>query len=286
MPSRTSRTGSSSATTRPRPFGAPARVHQRNVPVYTLTKIDERQRQGARAEHAGRHRTTSARTRSPEHQSISGLAAARSARRGGQGVRRSGRRPVLRRHRGRVRRRHDPQRHGQQGRRQWTRSPASTSTPQRSRSEVRRSRARATSSAAGRRRTGPVSVTTARRRQPVGAGRPPGEPAHERADRSDGRARTSGTPAIRAATSTLRQVPHSTRSWRPWSTQLYGLQIPTTNRSDLRAIFHQGLPGSNQFGNGVRGHASAQPVDRPGGEPEPVDGRRDGQRRAGRTVAG
>ncbi len=35
----------------------------------------------------------------------------------------------------------------------------------------------------------------------------------------------------------------------PVINQLYGLQIPTTNRSDLRAIFHQGLPGLNQFGN-------------------------------------
>lgn len=30
--------------------------------------------------------------------------------------------------------------------------------------------------------------------------------------------------------------------------QLYGLQIPTTSRTDLLAIFHQGLPGLNKFG--------------------------------------
>jgi hypothetical protein len=35
----------------------------------------------------------------------------------------------------------------------------------------------------------------------------------------------------------------------PVLNSLYGLAIPTENRTDLLAIFHQGLPGLNQFGN-------------------------------------
>jgi Domain of unknown function (DUF4331) len=35
----------------------------------------------------------------------------------------------------------------------------------------------------------------------------------------------------------------------PVINQLYKLQIPTTDRTDLKAIFHQGLPGLNQFGS-------------------------------------
>ena len=72
----------------------------------------------------------------------------------------------------------------------------------------------------------------------------------------------------------------------PVVNQLYSLEIPTENRTDLKAIFHQGLAGLNQFGSRVRGHAPAEPVDSAGGEPEPPDGRGDGQPGAGRTVAG
>jgi hypothetical protein len=35
----------------------------------------------------------------------------------------------------------------------------------------------------------------------------------------------------------------------PVVNQLYSLEIPTENRTDLKAIFHQGLAGLNQFGS-------------------------------------
>ena len=97
-----------------------------------------------------------------------------------------------------------------------------------------------------------------------------GNPLMNELHRPDEPARTSWNRLQPRRGRAVQPVPHRADPGAG-DQQLYGLQIPTTGRTDLLAIFHSGSAEPERV-RLERGHASAEPDDPAGGEPEPAHG--------------